>query len=122
MPLIDEGTFNFCGGTDFGFAQEWSSERTINLYPIPASAGTHPKTRIHLVNRPGLFVFGTLPQSPVRALWAGNSRLFAIGGTHGYELNANGTVKTDFGAMAGSTGAGPCQIQANGNDLIAMDS
>lgn len=81
-----------------------------------------------MIGTPGLAVFGSLGAGPVRALWAGNTRLFAVGGAHVYEVNpTTGVVITDFGAMAGSSGTGMCQIVANApgpgssNQLLVMD-
>lgn len=76
-----------------------------------------------LIGRPGLSTspFVTLGSSPARALWAGDNRLFAAGGTHFYELKNDGTVLTDYGAMSGSGGVGNCSIIANGTQLLCMD-
>jgi len=122
--------FGYCGpsyagpyasGGNLGMSQVFDSERCINLYPEPARGG-NPKTDMEMVGRPGLSLFGTLPQSPVRGLWAGDFRLFAVGGTHLYEMNTNGSVKTDYGAMPGSLGGqSPCKIIGNGNQLAVMD-
>jgi hypothetical protein len=128
MPLLSD--FGFCGpsyagpyasGGNLGMSQVFDSERCINYYPEFARGGK-PKTNAELVGRPGLALWGTLPQSPVRGLWAGDQRLFAVGGTHLYEMNSNGSVKTDFGAMAGSLGGQPpCKIIGNGTQLAVMD-
>jgi hypothetical protein len=63
----------------------------------------------------------------VRQLYAGNERLFAVAGTHFYEVNpASFAVIKDYGSMAGSTGVGPAQIVVCGTgvtaQLLVMDS
>lgn len=112
----------FCGPTYLTVSPNFDAERAINLYPEPGNAQT--KSKMMLVGRPGLSPtpFSTSVLSPCRALWAGNNRLFAAGGTHFYEMATGGGLTTDYGAMAGSTGKGPCQIQANGTELLVMDS
>lgn len=128
MPIVPSEQFPFCGPTYGGLlsglggsSPVFNSERCVNFYPEPAGKDGHPKSRAQLIGRPGLALFATLPLSPVRALAAGNNRLFAVGGTHVYELAQNGTVLTDFGAMATSSGTGLCQMVLNGNQLLVMD-
>jgi hypothetical protein len=111
----------FSGPTYQAITPLFDAERSINLYPETAGGGT-AKSPGMLVGRPGLTSWATLPNGPVRALWAGDQRLFAVGGSHFYEMNANGSVKTDYGAMAGSLASGPCQIVNNGNQTLVMDS
>lgn len=55
-------------------------------------------------------------------IWAGHILLYAMGGTHFYQLNNTGGVMTDFGAMAGSPGIGPAAAFANGTQLLVVDS
>ena len=61
----------------------------------------------------------------MRQLWAGDNRLFAVGGTHFYEVNSSIGTITDYGAMAGSTGQGPAKVVQNGGSaafsLCVMD-
>lgn len=121
MPLIPfEG---FCDGLYLEASPVLDAQRSINLFPVPGYRSS--KSKMALYGRPGLSQTGfalTLAQSPARALWAGNNRLFAAGGTHFYELASGGSVLTDYGAMAGSGGQGQCQISANGTQLLVMDS
>jgi hypothetical protein len=77
-----------------------------------------------LVGRPGLSAaWCTLGSTPVRpgGLWAGNNRLFACSGTHFYEISNVGVVSADYGAMGGGN-TGPVQIEANGTQLLVMNS
>jgi hypothetical protein len=96
------------------------AERSINLYPEMGSANS--KSPASLVGRPGLGApLITLPTSPVRTLFAGDNRLFAVAGDHAYEIGSAGVVIWDFGAMAGSTGVGPSVMIANGTQLLVLD-
>lgn len=122
MPTIPADAFPFCGETYPAYSPLIDAQRSINLYPERGLSSS--KTQAALIGTPGLVVHCTLPTSPVRALWAGNQRLFAVGGTHVYEVFANGAID-DFGFLAGSAGAGPCQfVQGAGPSfqLLVMDS
>lgn len=121
MAILPPEAFQFCSGTYQAVSSVLDSERAVNLYPekSPPSA----KEQVALIGTPGLLLFMTLPHVPVRALWAGNGRLFAVGGTHFYEVDSvAGTVVTDYGAMGASTGTGPCRVVSNGTQLLVMDS
>lgn len=113
---------SFCGETYLAASPVIDASRAINLYPeleLPSSKG-----QVALIGRPGLSAGArtyTLGSTPVRALWAGNNRLFAVSGTHFYELNPAGGVITDYGAMAGSGGTGPAYIKGNGTQLLVCD-
>lgn len=74
-----------------------------------------------LIGRPGLAAATPFTglQTHVRALWSGSNRLFAVAGTHGYELKTLGNV--DYGVIAGSAGDSPCTIIENGIQLLVMD-
>lgn len=123
MPILPPSAFPFCAGTYQGISPVIDAERAINLFPEtePAQA----KGPIALIGRPGFyaFPFTTLSFSPVRALWPGYSRLFAVYGTQVAEMSNTGTILQAYGAMPGSLGYGNCSIQANttGDQLIFMD-
>ena len=116
MPIVPAEAFPFCGPTYSAASPVINAERCINLYPEPASASS--KTRVALIGRPGLSPSPafTLASSPARALWAGNNRLFAVGGTSFQEIGGS-----SYGAMPSSGGVGPCQIIANGTQLLVCD-
>lgn len=121
MPYSPKAFDGFCGPTYLAASPVVDASRSINLYPDPGYAAS--KTKMALIGRPGLSPspFVTLAQSPVRALWAGSNRLFAVAGTHFYELSSIGGVLHDYGAMTGSTGQGPAYISANGTQLLVCD-
>lgn len=119
MPTIPPEQFPFCGPSYLAASPVIDAQRSINLYPEPGYKSS--KTAMGLIGRPGLFHFGTLANSPARSLWAGDNRLFAVGGTHFYEMTNAGTVMTDFGAMGLSLGTGPCQTISNANQLLVCD-
>jgi len=125
MPIVPQSAFQFCGEFYTTVSPTFDASEGTNLYYEPGIRSS--KSPGMLVGTPGLTLYGTLPHSPVRALWAGNGRLFAVGGTHVYEISANGySVVTDFGAIPGSVGVGPCKIVAGGvypaNQLLVLDS
>jgi len=126
MPIVPFSAFSFCGGSYQALSPVVEAQRAINLYPEKAMT-QGAKTPVALIGRPGLTTYVTLPTGPVRALYAGNGRLFAVGGTHVYEVSPSaGTVLTDFGAIPSSSGAGPCQFAVCGTGatahLYVMDS
>ena len=119
--------FPFCGPSYPAISTVLDAQRAINLYPETALQTS--ESQIALIGTPGLSApLVTLANSPVRALWAGNGRLFAVGGNHFYEISPNtGAVLTDYGAMAGDAGGisdlrAPCQVVANGTQLLVMNS
>lgn len=122
MPTVPD--FGFCGPTYLASGYSFDCQRAINLYPEPGYKTS--KGQMMLVGRPGLNLFGTAAYTPIRALWAGVStstsgRLFAAAGTHFLEINNAGATSTDYGVMAGSTGAGQCQVEANVTQLLVCD-
>jgi hypothetical protein len=113
MPRVTPAGFQFCGPSYLTASPVIDCQRSINLYPEPGISSS--KTRMGLVGRPGLTLWSNGAMGGTcRALWTGNNRVFAVGGTHFYELKHDGTVITDYGAMAGISVAGPCQIIQNG--------
>lgn len=118
MPILQN--YEFCGPTSIAASAVFDAQDSVNLYPERGGPGA--ASAMALIGTPGLFKVGTLPQAPVRALWAGQGRLFAVAGTHLYEVNNGIGVITDYGAMAGSAGTGLAQIVSNQTQLLVMDS
>lgn len=120
MPLTE--IQGFCGPSYLESSVVFDASRSINLFPVPGIATS--RSRMALYGRPGLSPtpFITLPASPARGLWAGDNRLFAVGGTHVYELSSGGGIMTDYGSMSGSSGSGPVVLIANGTQLLVQDS
>lgn len=71
--------------------------------------------KLRLRQIPGLRVFKTFIQSPMRALWAGDNRLFAVAGDTLYEVFQDATPSQSYGAMV--TGTNPAVIASNGFQL-----
>ena len=101
----------FIGATDRVTARTVNAERTINWYPEIAT-GT-PKSKTWLVPTPGLTPFFVLGAGPVRALFAEESRAFAVAGGNFYELFASQTFV--FRGAVGMDGR-PATISSNGSD------
>jgi hypothetical protein len=111
----------FCGPTYLAASPVMDAERAINLYPEPG--GKHSKSDMMLIGRPGLLSppFTTLANAPVRGIFAGDERMFAVGGSHFYEIGNAGIVITDYGVMDFASTLSPVQIVANGTQLLVMD-
>lgn len=111
----------FCGPTYLAISPVMDAERAINLYPEPGSP--HSKSEMMLVGRPGMLspAFSTLANAPVRGLFAGDERMFAVGGSHFYEVGNAGAIITDYGVMAALSTGAPVQIIANGTQVLVMD-
>lgn len=123
MPTVPYEAFPFCGPTYQALSPVVDGQRCINWYPEKA-VEPGAKTPVALIPRPGLSLFGTIGSGPIRALWAGNNRLFCVSGDHVYEVSPTlGTVITDFGAIPGAVApTSPCQFVSNGQQLLMMDS
>lgn len=108
----------FIGGEYLLSTQDASGDLSINLYPEAIQSG-NGKNAWSLVSRPGWSAFASLSFSPVRCLWAGDNRLFAVAGdspAHFLEISSTGT-ETDRGAV-GSGYSDPAQICSNGTQLL----
>lgn len=102
--------FDFIGSGYQSESLNISAQECTNLYLEKDAATGKPA----LLGTPGLVStpFGTLPTTPVRALWAGEGKLFAVGGTKLYEVDSGGTA-TDKGTVA-NDGA-PAYIYPSGD-------
>ena len=111
---------NFISGTYQSWSANVDAERAINLYPeVVESAGG--KSRVVLYGTPGLATFCTLPTSPVRALWAGEQRLFAVGGSKLYEISSGGTA-TSLGDVGDDADHTPATIWSNSGQLFIVSA
>ena len=108
----------FVGPSYTGQSLNVDAERTLNLYLEGAEAG-NPKARVVLYGTPGIHLFATLPTQPLRGLWEGAGRLFAVAGSFLYEVFANGTYNSR--GSVGSDGL-PVQIFPNGQQLLIVSA
>jgi hypothetical protein len=88
----------------------------VNLYPEKIESGAGVNDQV-LYLTPGLSLFATLPTSPVRGIWIGESRCFAVAGDTLYEVFSDATY-TDLGDV-GDDGK-PVQMFPNGNQLVII--
>jgi hypothetical protein len=109
----------FVGGTYTTVSKNHATDKAINLFLEQDQSG-NAKSKAVLYNTPGLLLFGTLPTSPVRALWAGDDRLFAVGGTVLYEINSAGVPTARPGAPIVNSGDEPAYIYSNKNSLFIV--
>ena len=106
----------FIGGSYQSRSLSQSADRTYNLYAEQPESKSG-KTAAALYGRPGMSTFCTLPTSPVRGLWAGDERLFAVSGSRLYEVFAGGTYN-DRGDVGNDNQ--PAQMFPNGNQLLVI--
>lgn len=121
----------FIGPSYTGAALVFSGERAINLFQELIQSGPY-KGRMALVGTPGLRRFCTLPSAPVRCIWSGDNRVFAVGGPSLWEILPdkrvgsweNGVYGGNFleNIPIGNVGfaSTPAQIFANGQQIFVV--
>lgn len=93
----------FCAAAYANESLAIEAQECLNLMTQIDESGLG-RAKIVLVGTPGLSLFATLPTSPIRGLAAGDNRLFAVAGSHLYEISSTG-VYVDR-SVAGFSGAG----------------
>lgn len=109
MPNFD----GFIGGSYQAASTLLDAQVTFNLYPEFDQAGKG-KNIGALMGTPGLAAFATLGAGPIRGVWPGENRLFAVSGANLYEVFYNGTANNR--GSVGTDGL-PVTILSNGNQL-----
>lgn len=109
------GNWGFCGPTYQVEARQWACERSINLYPEFAQAG-NPKSKVRLVGVPGMNTLATIG-APVRAIWAGDNVIYAVGGNTLYRVSLGGAVSVRGTLNSATT---PAEICSNGDSLFIV--
>ncbi|MEN6537787.1 MAG: packaged DNA stabilization protein [Bryobacteraceae bacterium] len=104
--------FGFVGPTYQSRSLRLNAQRTINLYPEIDESGSGKAAKA-LYGTPGLTIFSSLPTAPVRCLWAGEERLFAVAGSKLYEVFSDGSF-TQRGEVGDDDDHTPAQIFPNG--------
>lgn len=70
----------------------FDAQRSINLYPV-ADDSKGGKENYALYGTPGLLAFATIPDAPIRGVFASaKGRAFAVAGVGLYEIDSAGTV------------------------------
>jgi hypothetical protein len=112
----------FIGPTYQGQNISMVGEECINLVPelIQSGHGAND-AKYNYYGRPGKTLFATLTDTPVRAMWSGNNRLFAVGGSTLFEVLSDGSITTSTGGGSIGGADGPAQIVSNGNELLVWD-
>jgi hypothetical protein len=90
-----------------------AAQRAVNWFPEYVEV--EEQKRIVLVPTPGLQLYGTLTEGPVRALFRTDTRVFAVGGTKFEEILPGGAVVTR--GSVDSDGL-PATISSNGPELF----
>lgn len=104
----------FCDQTYQSGAADFSASRTVNLFPEKDLSG-QAKSGYALRKPPGLTSIITLPDDPVRCLWAGEDRVFVVAGAKYGEI-VSGPTFQDRGTLAEDTGK--AKIFSNGSQLL----
>jgi len=82
----------FIGETYQARSANANAERCVNLFPeITGGSG---KSKIHYLHTPGLAEYITLPDGPVRCLWAGDEKMYVVSGTVYGEIKYGGGIPT----------------------------
>lgn len=87
----------FCGGSYVSQSPLANNAFTVNLYP-ETNEDPDALSKVSLYPTPGLDLFATLPQGPVRGIFGQSGRMLAVGGMNLYDVSASGVV-TLRGAM-----------------------
>ena len=103
--------FGFIGGAYTSESLHIDAQQCVNLYVEQDEA----TKKAALYGTPGIHTWATLPTTPVRALWAGEDRLFAVGGTELYEVSAAGAVSASMGSIWDDDTHSPVQIFPSGD-------
>ena len=104
--------WGFAGGFGTGQSRNASVERCVNLYPeIVAVPGARPRKQVVLYPTPGLSVWATIGNGPIRAAFYQDGRFFVVSGPEFYEVSAGG-VGTLIGTV--SNDSNPAFIFSNG--------
>jgi hypothetical protein len=109
MPRFD----GFIGPSYQSESLSVDAEDTLNLFVESQESGVG-KTPKCLYGTPGLQTFCTLPETPIRGIFAGEDRLFVVAGSHLYEVFADKTFNNR--GFVGNDGL-PAQMAVNGNQL-----
>lgn len=113
--------FPFIGPSYTSLSVNVDAQRSLNLYPEIVESQTG-KNRVVLYGTPGLTSpFCTLANAPVRGLWAGEDRLFAVGGSKLYEISSGG-VATLLGDVTTDATNSPAQMFPNGTQLFVVSA
>src|SRR4029434_10799590 len=116
-PPAAIASFGLVGPTYSTRNRLWTSERAINWY-VSIDESKHAQSPMELSPTPGLATFTSTTDPPVRGLWAGDHRLFAVGGSRLHEVYASSSM--DFRGFVGSGGT-PVQFAASGYELLLAD-
>jgi hypothetical protein len=120
--------FNFIGPTYRSQSALADCERAMNLYPEIVESGRGPNSLV-LYGTPGLSLFTTLPQAPVRALLELNGQSWAVAGTGLFELFSGGgwlqrgtLTSTGPTVSMASNGRQLCIVTANNGYLYDISA
>lgn len=93
---------------------------SMNVFPA-TNEDPSAISKVMLLLKPGLELFCTLPQGPVRGLFGQSGRFLAVGGMHLYDVSIGGTV-TDRGTMNFDSQIATMTTNGDGGDQLFIVS
>lgn len=106
---------NFIGPAYTSLSRQAAGDRCVNLYLETVEVASEKANKV-LYSTPGTVPFSTLPQAPVKALFAENGRVFAVGGNTLYEIGSGGAATSI--AFLSTPPDQPVRMVSNGYQIL----
>jgi hypothetical protein len=110
LKQAKSGLFSFVGPSYQSWSPDADGQETLNMFVEFIESGTG-KNKMALYGSPGISNFVSLPGSPIRGLFAGENRLFAVSGPNLCEVFQNQTFD-NLGSIVND--GNPVYMEANG--------
>lgn len=111
---------NFVGASYQAQSTFVDAEECINLFVEAEQVTGQQQPRLALYRDPGLRVFTTAGNGPIRQLWSQDGRHFAVSGTGFYEIFNTGTVTLRGTVASDRHPASICSNGTGGNQLLVI--
>ena len=126
MPVQQIAYPGFIGGSYTNASISVDGERTVNFFPEAVESG-HGKNSVFLMGTPGLKKLvsaaraglDTLPDKPVRGIYAGDGRLFVAAGFTVFEVMSDWTYSVRGNINGGNS---PVQMFFNGAQMFIVSA
>src|SRR5262245_40650170 len=114
MPDSKISAFGLCGPTYATRNRLFNSESVKNWYPSVDESG-NAQSKIELAPSPGIVTWSATEFPPVRGLYVGDNRLFAVGDTRLHEISSSGAITATGLVNSGGT---PIQFAASDFEIL----